>query len=342
MSLERIRQEMADRDFECVVLTEESNFVYALGVEAKGYLFITQDDIEIVCSKFFRYSLEEYDPEVACESGDYGKLLDEKAGKFSGRLAVDKKDERLEERFNFDEEGFLCELRRVKTEDEVDRHRRACEITDRAFEKLKPELFSGITEWKAVSKLNRFYCSERVSEAFLTNGGQSLVQANSLRPHREPKDDTIEEDDLVIVDTGARYGHRCADVTRTYCLNPSEKQRELFGDVKRIQEELLNVIQPGLEVSRLAERMMEMVSERGYDANKNVLYPPGHGVGIEVHEFPRLGRSSEAEFREGMVLAVEPGLHVPGVGGVRIEDTVIVTSSGFERLSKTPRKLVPE
>ncbi|MFB6115162.1 MAG: M24 family metallopeptidase, partial [Candidatus Nanohalobium sp.] len=270
---------------------------------------------------------------------DYKEIIDEKLEKFSGMdAAIDEENDTIEDELNAEVSSMIIEMRKVKTESEIEKIRKACEITDEAFDSLRNDLFSGLTEWEAVGKLKEFYIDREVQEAFITNEGESLVQRNSLKPHRGPESEIIKDDDLVIVDTGARYENYCADVTRTYCENPSEEQKKLFEDVKEVQDEMIDMIKDGRPIAEVKQKELDMFEEKGYDVEKSVLYY-SHSIGIVAHESPTITDESEEDFREGMVVTIEPGLHIEGLGGVRIEDTVLVKEDGAERLSKAPRQL---
>lgn len=338
MNLERVREKMRDREIDCLILTESSNFVYTIGEEASGYLFITQENVEIVAPRFYLYQLDGFETDYAFTKNEYDQILNKKTEKYSGNIMADKQSEVLEKKFGAEKTDLLREMRNIKTSEEVERIKEVCKITDNALKDLRNDLFSGITEFQAVNRLNKYYCERGVTEAFLTEKGQSLVQKNCLKPHRNPTTQTIEEDDLVIVDSGSRKNFYCSDITRTYCETPSEKQIELFEAVKKIQNEEIEMIQPGKPIKEVKKRELEMVDELGYSSKKNVLYY-SHGIGIEAHEPPTLTHETETEFEEGMVVTIEPGLHVPGIGGVRIEDTVLVTEKGVKRLSKAPKRL---
>ncbi len=202
---------------------------------------------------------------------------------------------------------------------------------------LRPEIV-GMTEFEAVNRLQRFYSKRGFQESFLTDGGQSLVQRNCLRPHRPPEDKVIQSDDLVIVDTGARVNGYCGNITRTFCRDPSEEQIELFEAVKTIQEELIEMIEPGLSISEWKKKEFELVEEKGYGAEENVLYF-GHGIGLDVHESPTLSHDSDQSSREGIVVTVEPGLYVEGLDGVRLEDMMYIGEENTEVLNSSPREL---
>lgn len=339
--IERIREEMSEEGLELFVLSDSENILWATGEGLSGYIFVTKDRVEAVLPRFYRYEdLSEFDDvSFGFKRSDYEELLDEKLERFSEmESAIDEENDTIEEELDAEVSGMITEMRKVKTDQEIKKIRKACEITDEALKDLRGKLFSGLTEWEAVGELKDFYIDREVQEAFITNEGESLVQRNSLRPHRGPKSERIEEDDLVIVDTGARYENYCADVTRTYCEDPSEEQKRLFEDVKEVQQEMIDMMEDGRPIAEVKQKELDMFENKGYDIGENVLYY-SHSIGVVAHESPTITHESEENFREGMVVTIEPGLHVEGLGGVRIEDTVLVKENGAERLSKVSREL---
>jgi Xaa-Pro aminopeptidase len=339
--IERIRERMGEEGPDLFVLSESENILWATGEELSGYIFITRDRVEGVLPRFYRYEdLSLFDNvSSGFKRSDYEELLDGKISEFSElESAIDEENEKLEDELDAEVSDMIMEMRKVKTEEEIEKIRKACEITDEALKDLRGKLFSGLTEWDAVGELKDFYNDKEVQEAFITNEGESLVQRNSLKPHRGPKSERIEEDDLVIVDTGARFENYCADVTRTYCKNPSDEQKQLFHDVKEVQQEMIDMMEDGRPIAEVKQKELDMFEEKGYDIEENVLYY-SHSIGVVAHESPTITHESEEDFREGMVVTIEPGLHVEGLGGVRIEDTVLVKEDGAERLSKAPREL---
>ena len=339
--IERLREKMSEEGIELLILSDSENILWATGMELSGYIFLTQDTLEGVLPRFYRYedlSMFE-DVSLGFKRSDYEQLLDEKASHFSDlETMIDEGNEKLQDELDAEETDIIMEMRKTKTSEEVEKIRKACEITDEALEDLKEDLFSDLTEWEAVGQLKEFYIDQEVQEAFITNEGESLVQRNSLRPHRGPESEEIKDSDLVIVDTGARYENYCADVTRTYCKDPSEEQRKLFEDVKEVQEEMINMIEDGRPIADVKQLELDLFREKGYSIEENVLYY-SHSIGVVAHESPTITHESEEEFKEGMVVTIEPGLHIEGLGGVRIEDTVLVNEEGAERLSKAPREL---
>ena len=339
MHLDRIRQRMRKEGIDCVIVTEESNFIYSIGHEATGYLFIRPETVNLILPRFYLYDLEEYDAEYFFTAEESREKLSDISERVDGDVVTDRENPGiLNDLFGAEHSDIIKDLRLRKTDEEVEKIREACRITDNAFRSLRPGLFDGKTELEAQLELKKYYSNQKVRESFLTNKGESLVQKNCLKPHRPSKDVSIRPDDLVIVDTGARKNFYCADVTRTYCENPSEQQQKLFEAVKKVQNEMIEMISPGVEIRDVVRRQLELTEELGYNPDENVIYF-SHGIGIDVHEGPSVSLSTDREFEEGMVVTVEPGIHLPELGGVRIEDTVHVGSSSNERLSKAERKL---
>jgi Xaa-Pro aminopeptidase len=324
---------MRDEGIETLCLTDEYNLQYFFGEEVSGYAFITQEDVKMVLPRFYRYEGLDYDIDYIFSGSDRDKALQKLE---YGQVYADK-PEKLEEYFETEKTDIVNDTRRFKTAEEVEKLRKASKLSHEAIRTLKPEMV-GMTEFEAVNRLQKFYAKEGVTESFLTNGDQSLVQRNSMRPHRPPEKKKIKSEDLVIVDTGARYENYCGDVTRTFCESPSDRQVELFNDVKEIQSELIKEIEPGLKISEWVNHQFDLIKQRGYDLEKNLLYF-SHNIGIEVHEPPTLTHESDQKFKEGMVFTVEPGLHIEGLGGVRLEDMVHLKSEGTEILGSSPREL---
>lgn len=339
MQIDRIRQRMREEGIDCTIVTKESNFVYSIGEEATGYLFIRQDSLDLILPRFYLYDVDGYDAEYFFTAEESKQKLSDMAEKISGNVVTDARNpDVLNELFDATHSDIIRDLREKKTDKEIRKIKEACEITDQALNNLRKSLFDGKTEMNAQLELKKYYSDQKVRESFLTNKGESLVQRNCLKPHRPSRDEKIESNDLVIVDTGARKDFYCADVTRTYCENPSEGQQDLFEAVKQIQAEMIEMISPGVKIKDVVERQLELTEELGYNPDKHVLYF-SHGIGVEVHESPSVNLSTEGKFRDGMVVTVEPGIHLPELGGARIEDTVHVQSGNNERLSQAERKL---
>ena len=233
--------------------------------------------------------------------------------------------------------GDLVKERAAKEPEELDDMRAAQAVTDAAFAHMCGYIQPGMTEQQIRAELDNF---------MLSNGADglsfdSIVASgpNTANPHAIPGERKVETGDFVLLDYGARVNDYCSDMTRTMVVGePTPKHLEIYGLVKRVHEECAAFIRPGVEGRAVHELAVRLIAEAGYgDYFKHGL---GHGVGIEIHEQPNLGRLSNTVLAPGHVVTVEPGVYLPGWGGVRIEDYGVVTEQGFEPFTKSSRELV--
>ena len=166
-----------------------------------------------------------------------------------------------------------------------------------------------------------------------------LFGANSSLPHGVPGDALLKQGDIVLIDMGARLNGYCSDLTRTYVFGsiPGEWFEEIYALNLHAQRSALKAVRPGVTGREVEAVAREIMREGGLGDRFG--HGLGHGVGIEVHEEPRLNTRSDSVLKAGMVVTVEPGIYLPGQGGVRIEDLVLVTESGCEVLTKLPKDL---
>lgn len=333
---------MTEDGVEAFAVTKEANAQYLFDISAGGLFLVTQSSVESLVSGFHRYEFEdsELDPRFYSGRSDAQQKTKELLG---DRDVVHADSEsRLLNPVEVEEISLVERMRRRKSDEEIESIREACDTTAEAVSQVSQDLFSGATELELRAQLNQFYAEKGVDEAFLDDGGMSLVQSSGMRPHRPPADVTPGTGEMVIVDSGCVVDGYRSDITRTFCREPSEEQRQLFEDVLEIQSELAEMAEPGVNASDLHKRLLAEAEERGYDPDSHVLYPSGHGVGTRIHEAPSLSVGSESELKSGDVMTLEPGLHVPGVGGCRIEDVYRVGDGGVQMLSDLDRRLKPE
>jgi Xaa-Pro aminopeptidase len=228
------------------------------------------------------------------------------------------------------------ELRAVKSRDEIERIGRAAEIATRALERFLEQQWQGRTERELANELERLMREEGADDVAFP----SIVAAglNGALPHAHPGGRTIEEGMLVTIDWGAKVDGYCSDCTRTFAVGDvDEELRRIYQTCLTTQSESLWAVQAGASGRAVDEVAREHIAAAGYgDAFGHGL---GHGVGLEVHEGPVLRPESEDTLVSGNVVTVEPGIYVPGTGGVRIEDLVVVTDGEPEVLTRFPKTL---
>lgn len=235
-----------------------------------------------------------------------------------------------------DIDGLLMDMRAVKDAEEISCLRRAAEIADIGIEAARRTIKPGASERGVASEIER---------AMLDAGAESvpfnivLSGPNAALPHGTPSDRKIMEGELVICDIGASYKGYFGDITRTIPAGrPSVEMQRAYDAVYRANEAGRKAACAGISCGDLDRVCREIIEDAGY--GELFIHRTGHGLGLEVHEEPYIVGGSEKKLLPGMVFTIEPGVYIPGVGGVRIEDDAVITESGAEILTKQPRELI--
>jgi Xaa-Pro aminopeptidase len=232
--------------------------------------------------------------------------------------------------------GGVERLRTVKDADEVARIRAAAELADAALQRTLEDGLAGRTEHAVALALEqemRSLGAERPSFDTIV-----AHAAHGALPHAVPREVEIATDSLVTIDWGAQLDGYCSDCTRTFAVGePGERAREVYELVLQAQLAGLEAVRPGVSGRDADAVARELIAGGGHAEHFG--HGLGHGVGLEIHEAPRLSRPSDATLAPGHVVTVEPGVYLPGELGVRIEDLVVVTDDGCERLNTLPKDL---
>jgi len=229
-------------------------------------------------------------------------------------------------------QGAVQQLRAVKDPEEIAIIREAVVLADEAFADAVAYVRAGVTEIELAWRIETFmrtHGAENVSFELIVSGGP-----NGARPHARATHAPLPLGEPVVIDIGARLHGYCSDLTRTVCLGqPNDPDRfwQIYTTVLRAQQAAEAAIRPGLTGQQVDAVARELIAEAGYgDFFGHGL---GHGVGLAIHEEPRASRTSPSELAAGNVLTIEPGIYVPGWGGVRIEDVVVLADAGADVLS---------
>lgn len=231
----------------------------------------------------------------------------------------------------------IYDMRTIKSTEEIEKIHKAQKIAEKAFDEILGFIRPGVTEREIALKLDN---------CMLENGAEglsfetiALAGANTSMPHWVPGNYKVKNGDFVLMDFGAVYDGYHSDMTRTVCVGQSsEKMGKIYDIVLKAQLEALKKVKSGITGSELDGYARDIIDESGYgDFFGHSL---GHGVGMEIHEFPTASSKSETILKENMVVTVEPGIYLPGEFGVRIEDFVVVTENSHQNLTNCPKKLI--
>ena len=275
-----------------------------------------------------------------------GRLVAEIAKRFAGRVGYDEDATSVASLRKLEgalpdgaslvpATGLVERLRRIKDPEEIEAIAEASRVADEVFEWLAGRGLAGRTEREVAQA-----AAARMRELGAEPSFPAIVASgpNGALPHAEPGERVIGDAELVVIDMGAQVDGYCSDGTRTWATGEvSDEAREAYELVKRSQELSLEAIRAGVSGAEADRVSRDPIR----DAGRGDFYGHGlgHGVGLQVHEAPRLGKTSDDVLMEGDVVTVEPGVYVPGAFGVRIEDLVVVEGSGVRNLSSTTKEL---
>lgn len=236
-----------------------------------------------------------------------------------------------------DASEILAEMRQVKEPGEIDKLRRAARISDAAFSRILAKIAPGVREDKIGLELEfmqrEMGAGDRSFDYIVASGTRSAM------PHGLAGAKPVERGDLLTLDYGIKYERYCSDLTRTVFIGrPESKHREIYGIVLEAQEAAIKAIRPGLSGKEVDEAARNIISQAGYGPNFG--HGLGHSLGLEIHEPPAFSPRETKLLEPGMVITVEPGIYIPGWGGVRIEDVVLVTDFGAEVLTQAPKQFI--
>lgn len=343
--LRRLREKMATAGIPALLVTGTANCFYLSGLTGgegmvlitpqAGYLLVdprisfqAREEVFHLEIIEFRESFYPALAQLAAEAGITSMAFEATA------LSVQQAD-RFQEKLSgisfMPVPEILAPLRQVKEPGELERIRRAAAITDAAWDEIQPEIGPGLTEKEMAGRLEyalRRHGADGYAFPTIVASGPRAAMAHGTAGERP-----LRPGDLVVVDMGAMYQGYCADLTRTVVVGkPNARQREVYAAVQRAAETALAMVAPGVKTDFLEQAARDILQEDGLEEYFG--HRLGHGVGISVHEGPSFSREAGVELEPGMVITIEPGVYIPGWGGVRIENLALVTASGSEVLSR--------
>ena len=351
----KLRAYMKANDLNSFLIGSEANRMYLSGFTGSNAMLLITEDKEYIITDF------RYLEQVAKECPDFICVDQKKMGVFKTAFDLAEKEDCKKIAFeaehmsyrNYQElvtasqfewiatENVVEELRQIKEETELEKLAKAESIGDLAFKEIIPFIQKhwkdGLTEKQVALEIERIMRSNGASgtsfDSIVASGAKSSL------PHATPSDDLLKKGDFITFDFGCKYKGYCSDMTRTIVLGEATpKHVEIYETVLKAQQAALEGIYPGLKGKDVDAIAREIISDANYGDYFG--HGLGHAVGVEIHENPRFSPAEEQVIKEGMVLTVEPGIYLPGFGGVRIEDMVAVTKDGIKNFTHSPKNLI--
>ena len=344
-----LRNKLLGLNMQGIIITNPVNIRYITGIEAEGIFIVNRrENIFITDSRY----IEQVNNILTLEDGivvvnvkdlsleDYENffVFCENVGFEESHITYAKYKEYMH-KFkinNFEEtEGIIEKQRMIKEQYEIENIKKACEITDNCFTYLKSYIKVGMSEKQIASEIEKF---------FLSNGAEELAfdtivasGKNSSMPHATPTDKLIEPGDPITIDMGCKYNGYCSDMTRTIFVGyiPDEA-RKVYDFVLRNQMQVIDLLKEGANIRAISKMVDNNYKLSGYE----VMHSLGHGVGLEIHEYPYFGNTVDFFLKENNVITDEPGVYIPNKFGIRIEDTVLINKYSATCLTKSDKNYV--
>jgi Xaa-Pro aminopeptidase len=344
---DRLVDLLGERELDCLLVTNLVNVRYLTGFTGTNGACVVSSEERLFVTDF-RY-VEQAQEQVRGFELVKGErdLLSDLAKRLSGRAGFDdahvsvrvhgKLLEAVSEGVELVEAAGLVErLRQVKDEDELRSIAAATELADGVYELLRERGVGGRTEREVARELEKELRERDAEPAF-----PAIVAsgAHGALPHAVPRDVPVETGTLMIVDMGAQLDGYCSDCTRTFAIGQVDAAAaEVYELVRSAQEASLGDVRAGAVCAEVDAVARDLIEAAGH--GERFGHGLGHGVGLEVHEGPRLAKTAEGELESGNVVTVEPGVYLPGELGVRIEDLVAVTDDAADVMTSFPKELI--
>lgn len=346
--LARLRHSMQEQQLEAIFITNAHNRRYLTGFTgSSGYVLVTSD--QAVFFTDFRYMSQAAEQVQGWDIIEHGPKITEAVKQQLeslgiSRLGFEQRDvtygvyadytKELEGIELVPTDRLVEALRMIKDEQELVIMQEAAELADRAYEHILQHLRPGVTEKQIALELEMFMRSNGATstcfDTIVASGERSAL------PHGVASDRKLQSGEFVKMDFGAYYQGYCSDITRTVMLGkPTDKHREIYDIVLEAQMHALEHIKPGMTGKEADALTRDIIKRYGYGDYFG--HSTGHSLGMEVHESPRLSFTESMVLQPGMTVTVEPGIYLPGFGGVRIEDDIVITERGAKRLTHAPK-----
>lgn len=351
-NLSKLRAKMAEGGIGSLLVSDIANVKWLTGFTGSSGIAIVTDSVaRFVTDSRYTLQAEEQVTEMSTHWFQSPVTLDEFLAKniaemgitelwFEGASVTFSTYESWRDRFAgvklHGASDIIPRLRMVKSAEEIEKVRQACGVADACFANVCRLIQPGVTEWDINLDIEFF-----IRRSGYELGFDPIVVSGerSARPHGKASEKKLEVGDFVTMDFGAKVEGYCSDITRTVVVGEAtDRHREVYNQVLKAQLAALEMMRPGVRAADVDRRAREVFDEIGLA--KYFGHGLGHGLGSVVHDTGRMSSTSTDVLEPGQVWTVEPGVYIPGFGGVRIEDDVVVTESGIEMLTHSPKDLM--
>ena len=344
----RLREAMSDLDLPAMLITDLVNVRYLCGFTgSNASLGVLADDVFLVTDGRYLDQAAAECPDMRIVPGRQTSEVAVREMSADPRIGVEANHMTLA---GYDRLTAISHRELVATTDVVERLRRckdpgevrliarACAIISEVLSILESEIGPGMTERSLAQRL--YWLVQDLGGDDIAFDTIVASGPNSAIPHHSPTDRVIEPGDLLKIDAGALLNGYHSDITRTYVVGaePTPKQRTLHNAVRTAAFAARELARPGVAGQEADAAARSVLAEYGFDDNFS--HGLGHGVGLQIHEAPMIGRESTDTMADGDVLTIEPGAYLPGFGGVRVEDTLALTADGTDCLTTAARELI--
>ena len=355
-----LQDSLVDHEIDGLLITSSYNIAYLTGIHAfsieerEARLIVTKQNIYLFTDARYTQMVKDMAPfvslvEVSTENPFSKTAIEILTKEKINQLGFEEENITYREAADFEEklteidmipvEEVVENIRIVKDNDEIKKIHQACTLSDRGFDFILKHLKPGVTELEIKILLENFIRSEGGSTSF-----ESIVAfgKNAAIPHHLSTNEKLQTSNCVLLDFGAKIEGYCSDMTRTvYVGKPDEKFQKMYEATKGAQEVTMDYLathmKKGFEIKKAQELANSHLSTKGF---QNIPHAIGHGVGLQVHELPYVSPFADEDLVPGMIITNEPGVYIPNLYGVRIEDTVLITQEGLEILTKSPKELI--
>lgn len=353
----KLKEQMQEKGLESFLISNPKNIFYLTGLdsfqnqEKEAFLLATKNQTYLFTDQRYLNGIKNQSLEIELVKTsnfslptDIRKLLKKSSIKnlaFEARDITFTQYQSLKKAL-FDlklvaSENIVERLRIIKNDYEITCIKKACQITDQVFSRIVNFIKLGKTEKEIAEKIEFFI---KKSEAVTAFYPIVAFGKNSATPHHRSGDKKLEKKDrIILLDFGARYKNYCSDITRVIFLGKiPDNIKKIYQTVLSAQEKAIELIaKKEIKAEKLHSLATKHIVSQGFP---DMIHSLGHGVGIDIHELPKISIRSEDQLLPGMVFTIEPGIYLENLGGIRIEDTVLLTASGPQILTKAKKQII--